>query len=68
MTYAQRLEAASRRAVTSARFEVLRRASEAGEDRADAARRAGLTVRGMNSLLYRRQGTTDWPLAAGPTR
>lgn len=60
---AQKREDAARRAVGRARFHVLCRAAADGEDRDAAASRAGLSVAGMNTLLYRQRGTTAWPFA-----
>lgn len=59
---------APRRALARARFELLCRASEAGDEREEAARRAGLTLAGMTSLLYRRLGSTAWPFDSSADR
>lgn len=48
-----------------ARWTIVRDAAAEAVDRAEAARRAGLTVGGLNTLLYRRRGTTAWPFLEG---
>lgn len=52
---------AERAAATRARWTIVRRASAADLDRAEAARRAGLSPAGLATLLYRRRGSTAWP-------
>lgn len=65
MTAAQQRDAAARKAMSQARWTVLCRASDDGMDRAAAAARARLSPAGMTTLLYRRRGTSAWPLKEG---
>jgi hypothetical protein len=62
MTAAQQRARDARHALTRARFAMLCRASAACEERAEAASLAGLSLAGMNTLLYRRRGSTAWPM------
>lgn len=69
MTAAQQRALADRKGLSGARWVLLCRASDDGMDRAAAASRARLTPAGMNTLLYRRSGSTAWPLLQKvPTR
>lgn len=54
---------AARKAKAAVRFAIVRRV--AGEDgtKEEAARRAGLTIGGLNTMLHRRVGSTAWPPA-----
>lgn len=57
----QHRDQALRRARSAARWSVVRRAAAEDADRAEAARRAGLTAAGLATLLYRHRGSTAWP-------
>lgn len=39
----------------------LRALAAQGVTKADAAARVGLSVRGLDTFLYRHEGTTKWP-------
>lgn len=45
------------------RLEQLRQHSAAGHTKEEAAGAIGMTVAGVDSLLYRVEGTTSWPIA-----
>ena len=46
------------------RLNQLRALSAEGLPKADAAARVGMTVAGVDTLLYRLEGTTKWPIAS----
>jgi len=45
------------------RFQQVCQHSEAGSTKCEAATAIGLTVGGIDSMLYRELGTTAWPIA-----
>ena len=53
---------AVRVAKAAARFHIIRDCSDEGLTKADAAARAGLSVGGVDTMLYRVLGTSRWPI------
>ena len=50
------------------RLALVRSMSADGVMKADAAARLGMTVRGFNSMLYRYEGSSVWPIERPPVR
>lgn len=55
---------AVKKAKAAARFRIARDCSDEGLSKEEAAARAGLTVGGLETLLYRETGSTGWPIRA----
>ena len=62
LTISQRKGLATRKARAHRRLCVIRDCSNEGLSKADAAKRAGLSLAGVNSLLSRELGSTAWPM------
>lgn len=50
------------------RLALVRDMSAAGVTKADAAARLGMTIRGFDTMLYRHEGSTLWPIGRAPAR
>lgn len=50
------------------RLAIVRDMSAEGITKADAAARLGMTVRGFDTMLYRHEGSTVWPIGQAPVR
>ena len=50
------------------RLALVRDMSTAGVTKTDAAARLGMTVPGLESMLYRYEGSTVWPIGRAPAR
>lgn len=67
LTYRQKLgkvkTTAKAQAKARLRLEQLRQHSAHGSTKQDAAKAIGMTVAGVDTLLYREEGTTTWPIS-----
>jgi hypothetical protein len=63
MTPRQRKSKATNAARSRLRMEQLRQHSAAGHTKVEAAGAIGMTVAGVDSLLYRVEGSTAWPIS-----
>ncbi|KQM92194.1 hypothetical protein ASE70_14865 [Sphingomonas sp. Leaf22] len=50
------------------RLALVRNMSVEGVTKVDAAARLGMTVRGFDTMLYRHEGSTIWPIGRAPVR
>jgi hypothetical protein len=54
---------AARKAKAAVRLAIVRRVAAEDGTKEEAARRAGLSIGGLNTMLHRRLGSTTWPPA-----
>lgn len=62
LTHNQRTAHTVNRARGRLHFEQLRRFSAEGLTKAEAAQQLSLTIAGINSLLWKKAGSTRWPI------